>query len=207
MSKVLSRKGIKVIAVAAALVASSVSFGTLSAQAANKAYGTCTTAGAVAKIGGKTFTCKVSPLAAAGSTKTVWISAGCVTAGKSYQTALAQANQLTTLAASQVSALQADIAKFQTSASSVQAKITKYNSDVAAFLAKNPTQSNSANVLTIQHAVAAMQTSLNTTTQNITNYQAKLASIQSQQQTQIAQAQAQTAKALTLAQTVCKNGL
>lgn len=207
MSKVLSRKGIKVIAVAAILVASSISLGTVSAQAANKANGTCTTAGAVTKIGGKTFTCKVSPLADAGSTKTVWVSAGCTTAGKSYQAALSQATQLQTLAASQVAALQADIARFQTSATNVQAKIAFYNGKVSAYLAKNPSQANSSNVLTIQHAVAAMQTSLGTTNQNITRYQAKLVDIQAQQKTQIDQANAQAAKALTLAQTICKAGL
>jgi len=207
VSKVLSRKGIKVIAVAAILVASSVSLGTVSAQAANKANGTCTTPGAAVKIGGKTFTCKVSPLAAAGSTKTVWVSAGCVTAGKSYAAAVAQATELQKMSDAQVATLQADIVKFQTSATNVQAKIAKYTADIQAFLAKNPTQTNNANVLTIQHAVSAMQTSLSTTTQNITHYQAKLADIQSQQKSQIAEANAQAAKALTLANQICKAGL
>jgi hypothetical protein len=170
VSKVLSRKGIKVIAVAAILVASSVSFGTVSAQAANKANGTCTTPGAVTKIGGKTFTCKVSPLANAGTTKTVWISAGCTTAGKSYKSALAQTAQLQTLAAAQVAALQGDITKFQTSATNIQAKITMYTDKVAAYIAKNPSQANAPSILTIQHAVQAMQTSLGTTTANITRY-------------------------------------
>jgi prefoldin subunit 5 len=207
VSQVFSRIGIKVVAATAVLIATSLTVGAVSAQAANKANGACATAGAVAKIGGKSYTCQVSPIADPASTKTTWVSAGCIAAGKSYTAAQAQATKVASLASTQVTALQGDITALTTTQGNIQAKITKYTTDVQTFLAKNPSKSNSKDVQTINNAINAMQTSLATTTKNITNYQAKLAAIQASQKTQNDQANAQAAKALTLASTICKSGL
>jgi peptidoglycan hydrolase CwlO-like protein len=189
-----------------ALTSTTVIAGTLlvvggaAANAAVKVNTKCAVAGQSALAAGKKVTCVANPASATGAL--IWGGVNCVSAVKSYTASLNSFNTLN-------SSSQTTIANFNTKITTVtadeqkwQAKVDQYNSDLTAYLAKNPTQSSSDQVTSFQKSINTLQQSVTNDKNAITSYQNAIQQVQTQLQPQ----QDTVNQAKKYAVSICKKG-
>jgi hypothetical protein len=202
--KMFKGKKLTVIVASSAIALAGLVLSTSTAQAAVKVNGTCTVARAKAVAAGNAVTCVANPASASGAL--IWGVASCVNAVKAYSAALAAQQNATTSGSAAVTKVNASIASVTADQASLQGKITKYNSDLQTFLAKNPSQANSTNVQIVQKAVAVLQKAYDRDTATLATLQTQLQAAQSSQTTLTQQATDNAKQTKTLAISVCKKG-
>lgn len=120
-----------VIAVAALVLATSL-FGAVSANAANKAGGTCAKKGAAATITSLPYTCAINPSKT--STKLTWVANACIKAYESLDSINGIITQYTAIQRN----TQRTYDNYQKAAAKYQANIDKWTADVANYLKAHP---------------------------------------------------------------------
>ncbi len=181
------------------------------AAAAPKANGACATLGAKATIKKVAFTCAQNPLVT--TKQSVWVSAACTTANKSFTAALKQRDSLTASFNNAISKINDAITINSTDAVTWQAKVDKYNATLNAYMASHPnvattgSASDQKAVITMKSAIASLVAEVARLNTRVTSLKAQLTSTQDSQGALIQSAADNVASLKTQLSAICKSGL
>jgi len=197
----ITLKKISTVALAAALIGSTMAVGTTSANAAAaKPNAACAKAGLKTTIAKVSYTCGVSPIATA--KKLTWVSANCTSANSSYSKAVAQQKTLVDAEVYAESKLQKVIDSFvQTRDLWLKAQ-SEYQKRIDAALAANP----KANVTVDTTGLNNAKTRAASSDKKVVSWQGILADTKKSQAILLAQGADNLVQAKKDMTTICKSG-